>query len=140
MDIDLNRFIEAQETTYVQALSEIKSGRKQCHWMWFIFPQYKGLGNSSTSIYYSIKDKDEAKCYLNHPVLGFRLKEITTELLHLFENDAYRIFGTPDDLKLKSCMTLFAEIDNSDDRIFLKVLQKYFEGEYDFRTLVLMKD
>ena len=102
--------------------------------MWFVFPQYKGLGNSTTSIYYSIKDINEAKSYLNHPVLGSRLREITIELLHLSENDAYRIFGSPDNLKLKSCMTLFAEIDNSEDNVFLKVLQKYFDGEFDFRT------
>jgi uncharacterized protein (DUF1810 family) len=100
MEQDLNRFIKAQENAFEQALSEIKSGRKRSHWMWYIFPQYKGLGFSETSKYYSINDLDEARRFLNHPILGERLKLITKELLFLNENNANKVFGSPDDLKL----------------------------------------
>jgi uncharacterized protein (DUF1810 family) len=137
---DLNRFIKAQENSYAEALSEIKSGRKRSHWMWYIFPQYKGLGFSETSKYYSIKDVDEAKRYLNHPILGERLKLITRELLILNENNANIVFGDPDDLKLKSSMTLFATIDTSEENIFNAVLDKFFAGQFDDKTLTLMKE
>lgn len=118
MEQDLNRFIKTQENSYEEALSEIKSGRKRSHWMWYIFPQYKRLGFSETSKYYSIKDLDEARKYLKHPILGERLKLITNELLALNENNANKVFGSPDDLKLKSSMTLFAAIDTSEENIF----------------------
>ena len=140
MEQDLNRFIKAQENSYEEALSEIKSGRKRSHWMWYIFPQFKGLGISETSKYYSIKDLDEAKSYLNHPILGERLKLITNELLALNENNANKIFGSPDDLKLKSSMTLFAAINISKENIFNAVLDKYFNGQTDNKTLTLIKE
>jgi uncharacterized protein (DUF1810 family) len=108
--------------------------------MWYIFPQFKGLGYSETSKYYSIKDMDEAKRYLNHPILGERLKLITKELLALDENNANKVFGSPDDLKLKSSMTLFAAIDVSQENIFQAVLDKYFNGQTDIKTLTLIKE
>ena len=108
MEKDLSKFIQDQNISYEEALSEIKSGRKRSHWMWYIFPQFKGLGYSETSKYYSIKDIDEAKRYLNHSILGERLKLITKLLLDIDDNNANKVFGSPDDLKLKSSMTLFA--------------------------------
>lgn len=140
MEQDLNRFIKAQENSYEEALSEIKSGRKRSHWMWYIFPQFKGLGFSETSKYYSIKNLDEAKSYLNHPILGERLKLITNELLALNENNANKVFGSPDDLKLKSSMTLFAAINTSEENIFNAVLDKYFNGQTDNKTLIIIKE
>jgi uncharacterized protein (DUF1810 family) len=140
MEQDLNRFIKAQENSFAEALSEIKSGRKRSHWMWYTFPQFKGLGFSETSKYYSIKDLDEAERYLSHPILGERLKLITKELLILNENNANKVFGSPDDLKLKSSMTLFATIDTSEENIFNAVLDKFFDGQNDNKTLTLIKE
>ena len=140
MEKDLSRFIKAQENSYEEALSEIKSGRKKGHWMWFIFPQFKGLGFTETSNYYSIKDLDEAKRYLSHPILGERLKSITKELLALNENNPNKVFGSPDDLKLKSSMTLFAAIDASQENIFNAALDKLFNGQTDHNTLTLIKE
>jgi uncharacterized protein (DUF1810 family) len=138
MEQNLKRFIKAQENSFETALYEIKSGRKRSHWMWYIFPQFNGLGYSETSKYYSIKNLMEAEEYLNHPILGLRLKLITEELLALNENSANIIFGNPDDLKLKSSMTLFAIIDNSDENIFKLVLDKFFNGKSDQKTLALI--
>ena len=121
---NLDRFIEAQETDYEIALSEINEGRKKSHWMWYIFPQMKGLGHSATSKYYAIYDNSEAEAYLRHPVLGNRLIEISNVLLKLPGNDANRIFGSPDDLKLRSCMTLFASLPNTDP-VFALALNKF---------------
>jgi uncharacterized protein (DUF1810 family) len=115
MNNTLTRFLEAQEHTYSQAFAEVKAGRKQSHWMWFIFPQLKGLGLSATSEYYGIKDINEAKEYLAHPVLGGRLREICTVLLEPDKKSALGIFGMPDYLKLKSCLTLFAIAQGEDD-------------------------
>ena len=139
MENDLNRFLTAQEDHYENALSEIKSGKKTSHWMWFIFPQFKGLGFSETSKFYSIKSLKEAEEYLNHPILGARLKEITEVLIDLDENDAHKIFGSPDDMKLHSCMTLFSEVDESDEKLFDKVIAKFFKGEKDKKTFELLK-
>jgi uncharacterized protein (DUF1810 family) len=108
--------------------------------MWYIFPQYKGLGFSETSKYYSIKDLDEAKRYLNHQILGERLKLITKELLILNEHNANIVFGSPDDLKGKSSMTLFAAIDTSEENIFNAVLDKFFNRQTDNKTLTLIKE
>src|ERR1700742_5004326 len=108
--IDLNRFLTAQERDYAIALGEIKSRRKRSHWMWYIFPQIAGLGFSETSKYYAIKDANEAKEFINHPVLGKRLINICNELLKLKTNNANEIFGSPDDLKLNSSMTLFKSL------------------------------
>ena len=136
MAADLSRFLKAQEHDYEQALSEIRSGRKRSHWMWYIFPQIQGLGFSSTAQYYAIRDLQEAKDYLAHPVLGARLKEISSALLDLEGLSASEIFGSPDDLKLRSSMTLFRMAD-LDEPIFLEVLEKYYDGEPDFRTVDL---
>ena len=130
---NVSRFIEAQENTYSDALSEIRNGRKRTHWMWFIFPQIKGLGNTQMSVKYSINDINEAIFYINHPILGNRLKEITGELLKIKDKSALDIFGSPDDKKLKSCMTLFSIV--SQDSIFRQVLSRFFNSEKDGKTL-----
>lgn len=135
----LNRYLEAQENNYQHALSEIKKGRKRSHWMWYIFPQLKGLGFSETSQLYAIKDINEAKEYLNHSILGSRLKEISNELLKLEKTNAYAIFGSPDDLKLKSCMTLFSIVDTNDVNVFRKVIEQYYDGNYDQETIKLLR-
>jgi uncharacterized protein (DUF1810 family) len=107
---DLSRFIQAQERDYEQALSEIRSGRKRSHWMWYIFPQFDGLGVSSTSRLYAIKSAAEAEAYLRHPVLGRRMLEIAQATLEVEGRSAFEVFGTPDDMKLQSCATLFGSI------------------------------
>ena len=131
----LDRFIKAQENTYSIALNEIKNGRKQSHWMWYIFPQIKGLGMSETSRYYGIDGVLEAKAYLDNEILGNRLREITGELLKLDENNPFDIFGTIDTMKLKSCMTLFDYV--SDENIFMDVLDKFYNGEVDEKMIWL---
>ena len=136
MASDLSRFVKAQEHDYAQALREIRAGRKRSHWMWYIFPQIQGLGFSSTAQYYAIRDLDEAKAYLAHPVLGPRLKEISEALLELDGLSAHEIFGYPDDLKLRSCMTLFRMADLN-CAVFEQVLEKYYDGEPDRRTVEL---
>ncbi|HXB28439.1 MAG TPA: DUF1810 domain-containing protein [Puia sp.] len=134
MDNSLKRFTDAQENSYSMALSEIQQGRKQSHWMWFIFPQIAGLGFSETSRYYAIKDLQEADEFLKHPVLGSRLINISRELLKLKTTDAHSVFGNPDDLKLKSSMTLFSMLPGTDP-VFQFVLEKFFNGEKDSKTL-----
>lgn len=134
----LSRFLEAQETDYPNALTEIQSGKKRGHWMWYIFPQYAGLGYSETSKFYAIQSLEEARAYLCHPVLGTRLREITNALLTLEESNPTRIFGQPDDLKLQSCMTLFAVADHTEHSPFRQALEKFFGGDMDARTLALM--
>ena len=136
--MNLERFIEAQEESYEIALNEIKKGRKESHWMWYIFPQIKGLGHSSTAQYYAIQGRAEAEAYLNHPVLSKRLLEISEELLKIESDDVSEVFGFPDDLKLKSSMTLFSLI--SKKTVFKRVLDKFFDGEIDERTVELLKD
>ena len=134
----LQRFLKAQERDYERALKEIKNGRKQTHWMWFIFPQIAGLGYSDITKYYAITNRAEAQAYISHPVLGKRLVEISHALLENDGASALKIFGTPDDLKLKSCMTLFGSLPKADP-VFEAVLQKYFEGAKDHRTILLLK-
>ena len=131
---NLERFLDAQENTYQIALQEIKNGYKESHWMWFILPQIKGLGHSPKSIFYGLKNIEEANAYLNHPILGKRLLEICNVLLNLDDNDAYSIFGSPDNLKLKSCLTLFSQVENTNE-IFDNLLSKFFNGKYDKSTL-----
>lgn len=132
---DLNKFIEAQEKQYAVALAEMKVGHKNSHWMWYIFPQIAGLGFSDVSKFYAIKDIDEADAYLKHEILGMRLKEISNVLLMQNTDNATLIFGSPDDMKLHSCMTLFAIADEDNpDNVFEKVLAKYFKSKYDRRT------
>ena len=138
MKINLERFIEAQEKDYAIALAEIKNGRKRSHWMWYIFPQVQGLGFSTTSIYYAIKDIREAEAFLKHPVLGERLIQICNALLELPVNDANKIFGNPDDMKLKSSMTLFAAVPGTDP-VFNSVLNKFFNGSKDNKTIEILK-
>ena len=134
---DLKRFLEAQERDYATALAEIKRGSKRSHWMWYIFPQINGLGFSATSKFYAIKNKTEAENYLAHPVLGERLVEISNALLAVEGKTANQIFGSPDDAKLKSSMTLFGALDETNP-VFQKVLDKYFNGAKDRRTLDLI--
>ena len=131
---NLSRFITAQEGIYEQALAELKCGRKETHWMWFIFPQIEGLGISATSKHYSIKSRHEAQEYLQHPVLGKRLVECSNALLHIHGKTALGIMGFPDDLKLHSCMTLFAAISQPGS-IFHQIINKYFQGQPDQRTV-----
>ena len=135
--LELERFIRAQEYNYSDALQEIKNGQKTSHWMWYVFPQIKGLGQSDTAKWYAIRDLQEAKDYLNNEILSNRLKEICNVLLELDCNDAYKIFGSPDYMKLKSSMTLF-EIAAPENKIFSKVLDKYFNGERDQKTIKII--
>ena len=137
MNYDLQRFHKAQIFDYPVALGEIKNGRKESHWMWYIFPQLKELGYSSTAKYYGLT-KDEAKAYLKDEILKSRLIEISQVLLELKSNDATEIFGYPDDLKLKSSMTLFSEIA-PEIEVFDKVLEKFFSGKKDNKTLELLE-
>ena len=129
----LERFVQAQADSYARALRDIKSGRKTSHWMWYIFPQLSGLGHSQTARYYAIRERAEAEAYLAHPVLGKRLLEISSELLKLESSDATAVMGWPDDLKLKSSMTLFSLV--SREPVFRQVLEKYFRGEEDVYTV-----
>jgi uncharacterized protein (DUF1810 family) len=135
---NLTRFVDAQSGSFDAALSEISSGRKRSHWMWYIFPQLAGLGTSSMSVRYAIKDIDEAKAYARHPVLGPRLKEICSALLALSTNNPTTVMGVPDDLKLKSSMTLFALAD-PEEKVYNEVIDKFFGGERDALTLALLK-
>jgi uncharacterized protein (DUF1810 family) len=134
---DLLRFVRAQEKNYAQALAEIRSGRKRSHWMWYIFPQYEGLGFSSTSRRYAIKSDAEARAYLGHSVLGPRLLECAEAALHVEGRSAFEVFGSPDDVKLRSCATLFACVSPADS-VFERLLNKYFHGERDDKTLRLL--
>jgi len=136
-DKELLRFLEAQNQMYLKALSEIQKGSKESHWMWFIFPQLKGLGKSTVANYYGISGLKEATEYLQHPVLGKHLVDISYALLDIQGKSAYNIFGTPDDIKLRSSMTLFSKAERADD-VFQKVLEKYFDGEPDIKTLKLL--
>jgi uncharacterized protein (DUF1810 family) len=134
---DLARFVQAQEGDYERALSEIRSGRKRSHWMWYIFPQYDGLGFSPTSRRYAIKSLAEARAYLGHPVLGPRLVECAEAALGVEGRSAYEVFGSPDDMKLRSCATLFARVSPAGS-VFQRLLDKYFQGQPDARTLRLL--
>jgi uncharacterized protein (DUF1810 family) len=134
---ELIRFVRAQEDDYAQALSEIRSGRKRTHWMWYIFPQVDGLALSSTSRYYAIKSLAEARAYLDHPILGPRLVACAEATLQIEGRSAREIFGSPDDLKLRSCATLFACVAPRDS-VFDRLLTKYYQGERDGRTLQLL--
>ncbi len=136
---NLSRFLEAQERFYDAALAEIRNGQKRTHWMWFVFPQIDGLGFSSTTRYYAIKSLEEARQYLNHPLLGKRLAECAQALLEVQGQSISTIFDYPDDLKVKSCMTLFASTSEQPE-VFVRVLEKYFNGERDTRTLQILED
>ena len=135
---DLERFVAAQEGSYATALAEIRSGRKRSHWMWYVFPQFRGLGFSSTSQHYAIKSLAEAVAYLAHPVLGPRLLECAGAVVALDGRTASEIFGSPDDLKLRSCATLFARV-SPDSSVFQRIIDTYFDGEPDEKTLRLIQ-
>jgi uncharacterized protein (DUF1810 family) len=133
----LSRFVQAQENDYAQALAEIRSGRKQSHWMWYIFPQFDGLGHSSISKRYSIKSVAEAEAYLRHSTLGPRLAECCEAAMQIEGRSAHEVFGSPDDMKLRSCATLFAHVSPAGS-VFDRLLDKYFQGAPDDRTLRLL--
>ena len=134
---NLKRFVDAQEGDYGQALTEIRAGRKRSHWMWYVFPQFDGLGFSSTSKQYAIKSVEEAKAYLEHPLLGPRLVEIAEAALSVEGRTANQIFGSPDDMKLKSSATLFESI-SPPGSVFARLLDKFFQGARDGKTLELI--
>jgi uncharacterized protein (DUF1810 family) len=138
MEKGLERFRKAQKNSYDTALREIKNGQKRSHWMWYIFPQIAGLGYSQTAQYYAIADLDEAKEFLKDDILGKNLIEISEALLEVESNDATHVMGWPDDLKLRSSMTLFALADPECD-VFRKVLDKFYDGEMDERTIELLR-
>lgn len=133
----LERFVKAQKDSYGTAVSEIRNGRKRSHWMWYIFPQIIGLGRSETAVYYSIVDEGEARAYMQNDLLKKHLLEISNALLEIESSDPERVMGFPDNLKLQSCMTLFAETTPEED-VFQKVLDKYFDGEKDRHTLRIL--
>jgi uncharacterized protein (DUF1810 family) len=131
---NLQRFVDAQEPVFEQVLSELRQGHKRTHWMWFIFPQIKGLGHSEPARKFAISSREEAEAYLNHPVLGPRLKECT-QLVTLVEGRSInQIFGSPDDMKFRSSMTLFSNA-TSDNQVFKDALEKYFQGKSDVSTM-----
>ena len=136
-DANLSRFIEAQTPVYASVCAELAAGRKTSRWMWFIFPQLKGLGSSGTARFYGIESRDEALAYWQHPVLGPRLKHCAQLLLKTSVKSAHDIFGTPDDLKLQSCLTLFSMVAG-DEPVFAEVLSRFFQGEPDVKTIELL--
>ncbi len=136
--LNIKRFLDAQRLSYDEALNEIRAGRKESHWIWYIFPQLRDLGFSQTSKYYGIKDLDEAKTYLAEPTLRARLIEISEALLSLPGSDPRAVMGYPDDMKLRSSVTLFAAAA-PDIPVFQQVLDKYYEGQPDKKTLMLLK-
>ena len=136
-NIDLSHFVKAHKHTYSSALKEIRNGRKKSHWMWYIFPQVEGLGYSEISKTYAIHNIEEAAAFLNDSYLGNNLIEISHTLLELNTNNATEVLGTPDDLKLKSSMTLFSLVPDADP-VFQKVLDKFYDGQKDNKTLELL--
>ena len=137
--MSIDRFLKAQENTYDEALSEIRDGHKRSHWIWFIFPQIQGLGFSAISQEYAIKDLEEAREYLNNPLLKVRLLEISKALIDLPEFDPTKVMGYPDDLKLCSSMTLF-HVADPEEPVFKLVLDKYFDGKIDKNTIRILEN
>ncbi|GAB2533183.1 DUF1810 domain-containing protein [Spirosoma aerophilum] len=133
----LKRFLDAQEANYTDALAEIKRGKKQTHWMWYVFPQITGLGFSETAKYYSIHDLAEANAYFAHPLLGKRLIDISEAMLAIDGKTANQVLGSPDDMKLQSCMTLFGSLPNTDP-VFQAVLEKFYNGKKDQKTIEIL--
>ena len=134
---DLRRFVEAQARNYADAIAELKAGRKRSHWMWYVFPQYAGLGHSAMAERFAIASLDEAKAYLRHPVLGPRLVECANAVLAVHGVTAHDIFGSPDDMKLRSSATLFSRVSEPGS-VFHRILERYFDGKSDERTLELL--
>jgi uncharacterized protein (DUF1810 family) len=135
---DLQRFLVAQDQSYDGALAELLAGRKRGHWMWTIFPQLKGLGHSAMAEHYGIVSLDEARAYLAHPVLGLRLEAVTRAVLGWPDRSLGAIFGTPDDLKFYSSMTLFAQASDLKDNVFVRAIDLFCDGRMDVRTLTLL--
>jgi len=135
---DLRRFLDAQKTTYATALAELKAGRKRTHWMWFVFPQIAGLGTSAMARRYAIVDLDEARRYLADPVLGARLKESVAAVLAHKDKTAHAIFGSPDDVKFRSCLTLFERAD-PEEALIGEALEVFYGGDRDAKTIELLK-
>ncbi len=138
---NLARFLQAQEGDYERALSELRQGQKRSHWIWYIFPQLDGLGFSSTARHYAIKSVEEARAYLDHPILGSRLLKCAEAVYGVEGRSATQIMGSPDDLKLKSCATLFERVSPpnlTSHSIFKQLIQKYYQGERDDKTLALL--
>lgn len=135
----LDRFLQAQENSYTAARNELQAGRKRSHWMWYIFPQVIGLGSSATSRNYAIRSKEEAKAFLLHPVLGTRLIELTTLVLAHKDKSIRDIFSSPDDLKFRSCMTLFSSLQEADP-VFSEALETFFHGIGDAETVNILKE
>lgn len=136
---DLQRFLSAQDNVYEQVLAELRNGAKRTHWMWFIFPQIDGLGFSPTTRHFAIKSIEEARSYLSHPVLGARLQECAEAVLAVQGRSVSDIFGDPDDMKLHSSVTLFAQIAGPDS-VFARILDKYFQGGQDVKTITILNE
>jgi uncharacterized protein (DUF1810 family) len=139
-DPDLIRFLDAQDQIYAQAIEELTNGRKQTHWMWFIFPQLAGLGRSPMAQHYAMRDLEQARRYLAGPILGLRLRQVVRLMIGHKNKSALEILGSPDDLKFRSCLTLFREValDNCDRVLFTEALDQFYRGEPDTRTLELL--
>jgi uncharacterized protein (DUF1810 family) len=139
-DSDLIRFLNAQDQIYAQVIEELTSGRKQTHWMWFIFPQLVGLGRSAMAQHYAIRDLDQARRYLGDSILGPRLRQVVKLMLDQKQKSVFEILGSPDDMKFRSCLTLFREAasENSDRTLFTKALDQFYRGQPDGRTLELL--
>jgi uncharacterized protein (DUF1810 family) len=135
---NLDHFVAAQEEVYESVCAELKAGKKSSHWMWFVFPQLEGLGQSAMARQYAIHSSTEALQYLHHPVLGPRILECTALMLAIKSKSAFEILGTPDDLKFKSCMTLFMQVANGEPAVFEQALTRFYEGKPDKRTLELL--
>ncbi len=139
-NLNLNRFVTAQDPVFDDVISELSAGRKSSHWMWFVFPQLKGLGMSHYAQFYGLSGRDEALAYVNHALLGSRLKEVVSILLMSNATNPEVIFGRTDAMKLRSSLTLFASVDSSEEQIFKKCLDKFFFGMQDERTLSLLSE
>jgi len=135
---DLQRFVDAQDPVYSQVCAELKAGQKSSHWMWFVFPQFRGLGASAMAKRYAIASRDEAVDYLAHPILGPRLRQCTELMLRVDGKSALQILGTPDDMKFRSCMTLFSLV-RPDEKLFTNALNKYFAGRVDQKTVEMLE-
>jgi uncharacterized protein (DUF1810 family) len=140
MDIwDADRFLQAQEHVFASALAELRRGRKESHWMWFIFPQLRDLGHSATARHYGLADTEEARMYLAHPILGPRLVQATEAVLAILDRSLHEIFGSPDDMKFRSCMTLFSlVVEDQRAYPFAQALERFCEGEPDRLTVDLV--
>jgi uncharacterized protein (DUF1810 family) len=140
-DSDLIRFLDAQDQIYAHVIEELTSGRKQTHWMWFIFPQLVGLGRSAMAQHYAIRDLDQARRYLEDSILGPRLRQVVKLMIGQKGRSAFEILGSPDDMKFRSCLTLFREAasENPDRTLFTKALDQFYRGQPDGRTLELLR-